>query len=93
MGGTETGVKVTGAQDSQEKGGKGDMLMEERVMPGTLRGEERERVVMGDMIIRKTDRALNKGEDMVVCFPGAKIEGGKNHGSRQGRINFSTRRD
>ena len=29
---------------------------------------------MGDSIVRKTDRALNKGDDMVVCFPGAKIE-------------------
>ena len=25
-------------------------------------------------IVRKTDRALNKGDDVVVCFPGAKIE-------------------
>ena len=29
---------------------------------------------MDDSIVRKTDRALNKGDDMVVCFPGAKIE-------------------
>ena len=29
---------------------------------------------MGDPIVTKTDRVLNKGDDMVVCLPGAKIE-------------------
>ena len=29
---------------------------------------------MGDSIVRKIDRVLNKGDDMVVCLPGAKIE-------------------
>ena len=29
---------------------------------------------MGDSIVRKTDRVLNKVGDVVVCFPGAKIE-------------------
>ena len=29
---------------------------------------------MGDSILRKTDRTLNKGEDFVVCLPGARIE-------------------
>ena len=28
----------------------------------------------GDSIVRKTDTRLNKGEDGVVCFPGARIE-------------------
>ncbi|KAI0238503.1 hypothetical protein LSAT2_010802 [Lamellibrachia satsuma] len=36
--------------------------------------EERERVFVGDSIVRKTDRVLNKGDDVVVCLPGAKIE-------------------
>ena len=31
-------------------------------------------VFMGDSIIRKTDKILNQGEDIVVCLPGAKIE-------------------
>ena len=34
----------------------------------------RARVFVGDSIVRKTDRVLNRGDDMVVCFPGAKIE-------------------
>ena len=29
---------------------------------------------MGDSIIRKTDARLNKGEDVVVCLPGAWVE-------------------
>ena len=29
---------------------------------------------MGDSIVWKTDRVLNKGDDVVVCLPGAKIE-------------------
>ena len=33
-----------------------------------------ERVFMGDSILHKTDRTLNKGEDVVVCLPGARIE-------------------
>ena len=52
---------------------------------------------MGDWIVRKTDRALSKGNDVVVCSPGAKIEAVKervkNRGSWQGRFYFSTRRD
>ena len=31
-------------------------------------------VFVGDSIIRKTDRVLNKGDDVVVCLHGAKIE-------------------
>ena len=29
---------------------------------------------MGDSIVRKNDSSLNKGDDVVVCLPGAKIE-------------------
>ena len=29
---------------------------------------------MGDSILKKTDRTLSKGEDAVVCLPGARIE-------------------
>ena len=35
---------------------------------------KRARVVVGDSIVRKTDIVLNKGDDVVVCLPGAKIE-------------------
>ena len=29
---------------------------------------------VGDSIVRKTDARLNKGDDVVVCLPGARIE-------------------
>ena len=29
---------------------------------------------MGDSRVRKTDRSLSNGDDVVVCFPGAKID-------------------
>ena len=35
---------------------------------------KRARAFVGDSIVRKTDRVLNKGDDVVVCLPGAKIE-------------------
>ena len=55
------------------------------------------RVCVGDSTVRKTDRALSKGNDMVVSFPGAKIETitdrMKKAWAGQGRTCFSTRRD
>ena len=35
---------------------------------------KRASVFVGDSIVRKTDRVLNKGDDVVVCLSGAKIE-------------------
>ena len=91
-------MKATGAQVSQETGGKGDMLGEretdnilpsdkaagQNVMEGIHRKSYSEAVIegvrkramvfMGDSIVRKVDRVLNKGDDVVVCLPGAKIE-------------------
>ena len=31
-------------------------------------------IYVGDSIVRKTDRSLSKGKDVVVCLPGARIE-------------------
>ena len=85
--------------DSQEMGGKGDMLMGERDIDNMLPSDttaglnamegiqhksysevvvegvrRRARVFVGDSIVRKTDRVLNKGDDVVVCHH---REGGK----------------
>ena len=77
---TMTGRKKTGKKGTTEKvaGGKvsnqGDAKRRsysEAVIEGVLRTE---RVFMGDSILRKTDRTLSKGEDVVVCLPGARIE-------------------
>ena len=35
---------------------------------------KRARVFVRDSIVKKTDRVLNKGDDVIVCLPGAKIE-------------------
>ena len=43
----------------------------EAAIAGALRTE---RVFMGDSILHKTDRTLKKGEDVVVCLPGARTE-------------------
>ena len=77
---TMTGRNETGKKGTTEKaaGGKvsnqGDAKRRsysEAVIEGALRTE---RVFMGDSILRKADRTLSKGEDVVVCLPGARIE-------------------
>ncbi|KAI0228265.1 Zinc finger MYND domain-containing protein 15 [Lamellibrachia satsuma] len=87
-GGKTTGVKERGVGETRAKewevgetGGKGSG---QNVMEGIERKSysaaviegvrKRARVFVGDSIVRKTDRVLNKGEDVVVCLPGAKIE-------------------
>ena len=87
-GGKTTGVKEREVGETRAKewevgetGGKGSG---QNVMEGIERKSyyaaviegvrKRARVFVGDSIVRKTDRILNKGEDVVVCLPGAKIE-------------------
>ena len=36
--------------------------------------KRKSRICVGDTIVRKTDSRLSKGEDVVVCLPGARIE-------------------
>ena len=31
-------------------------------------------IYVGDSIVRKTDTRLSRGEDVIVCLPGARIE-------------------
>ena len=56
-------------------------------------------IYVGDSIVRKTDSRLNNGEDIVVCFPGARIEhvtereSREDHGKRNGRDHTGTHRD
>ena len=88
MGGKTTGVKEREVGETRAKewevgetGGKGSG---QNVMEGIERKSysaaviegvrKRARVFVGDSIVRKTDRVLNKGDDVVVCLPGAKIE-------------------
>ena len=48
---------------------------------------------MGDSILRKTEKTLSKGEDVVVCFPGARIEHVTERVENTLRIYISTCRD
>ena len=75
-----TGRKEAGKKGTTEKAAVGNVSNQEdakrrsyseTVIEGALRTE---RVFMGDSILRKTDRTLSKGEDVVVCLPGARIE-------------------
>ena len=71
----ETGKKLTtGKAAGRIVSNQGDAKRRsysETVIEGALRTE---RVFMGDSILRKTDRTLSKGEDVVVCLPGTRIE-------------------
>ena len=87
-GGKTTGVKERGVGEKggKEKGvgetegkGSGQNVMEgierKSYSAAVIEGvRKRARVFVGDSIVRKTDRVLNKGDDVVVCLPGAKIE-------------------
>ena len=73
------GSKEAGKKGRTKKGGGGGEVSNQgdakrsysEAVIGALRTE---RVFMGDSILRKTDRTLRKGEDVVVCLPGARIE-------------------
>ena len=77
-----SGGKAMGAPDNSLP--PSDKVAGQNVMEGIHRKNYSEaviegvrktaRVFVGDSIVRKTDRVLNKGDDVVVCLPGAKIE-------------------
>ncbi|KAI0218665.1 hypothetical protein LSAT2_029625, partial [Lamellibrachia satsuma] len=74
----ETGGKEKGSGETEGKG-SGQNVMEgierKSYSAAVIEGvRKRARVFVGDSIVRKTDRVLNKGDDVVVCLPGAKIE-------------------
>ena len=69
----ETGAKETGAKGSGQNVMEG--IERKSYSAAVIEGvRKRARVFVGDSIVRKTDRVLNKGDDVVVCLPGAKIE-------------------
>ena len=69
----ETGAKETGGKGSGQNVMEG--IERKSYSAAVIEGvRKRARVFVGDSIVRKTDRILNKGDDVVVCLPGAKIE-------------------
>ena len=67
----ETGAKETGESGQNVMEGIERKSYSAAVIEGA---RMRARVFVGDSIVRKTDRVLNKGDDVVVCLPAAKIE-------------------
>ena len=68
----ETGGKETGGKGSGQNVMEG--IERKSYSAAVIEGvRKRARVFVGDSIVRKTDRVLNKGDDVVVCLPGAKI--------------------
>ena len=69
----ETGGKETGGKGSGQNVMEG--IERKSYSAAVIEGvRKRARVFVGDSIVRKTDRVLHKGDDVVVCLPGAKIE-------------------
>ena len=69
----ETGAKETGGKGSGQNVMEG--IERKSYSAAVIEGvRKRARVFVGDSIVRKTDRVLNKRDDVVVCLPGAKIE-------------------
>ena len=69
----ETGAKETGGNGSGQNVMEG--IERKSYSAAVIEGvRKRATVFVGDSIFRKTDRVLNKGDDVVVCLPGAKIE-------------------
>ena len=69
----KTGAKETGGQGSGQNVMEG--IERKSYSAAVIEGvRKRTRMFVGDSIVRKTDRVLNKEDDVVVCLPGAKIE-------------------
>ena len=64
-------TEMAGGRKVNDQGDATRRSYSEAVIEGASRIE---RVFMGDSILRKTDKTLNKGEDVVVCLPGSRIE-------------------
>ena len=67
------GVKTVKVDDRRERG---HSVRQERSFADVVsQGKARKApVFMGDSIIRKVDKIVNRGDDITVCLPGAKIE-------------------
>ena len=67
------GMKTDGTKFGGEMGQDGERrnTYSAAVIEGFKRNSA---IYVGDSIVRKTDSRLNKGEDVVVCLPGARIE-------------------
>ena len=98
----ESDATMKGQEDSTEENRIGRWIGKEgerrksysaAVIDGTKRNC---RIYVGDSIVRKTDTRLSRGEDVVVCLPGARLCDGESradHGKRIWMVHTGTRRD
>ena len=69
------GGKTVKVDDMRERGHTSSVQQERSFADVVSQGKARKaRVFMGDSIIRKVDKIVNRGDDITVCLPGAKIE-------------------
>ena len=69
------GGKTVRVDDRRERGHTNSVQQERSFAVVVSQGKARKaRVFMGDSIIRKVDKIVNRGDDITECLPGAKIE-------------------
>ena len=69
------GGKTVKVDDRRERVHTSSVQQERSFADVVSQGKARKaRVFMGDSIIRKVDKIVNRGDDITVCLPGAKLE-------------------
>ncbi|KAI0213138.1 hypothetical protein LSAT2_001869 [Lamellibrachia satsuma] len=69
------GGKTVKVDDMRERGHASSVQQERSFADVVSQGKARKaRVFVGDSIIRKVDKIVNRGDDITVCLPGAKVE-------------------
>ena len=69
------GGKTVKVDDMRERGHTSSVQQERSFADVVSQGKARKaRVFMGDSIIRKVDKIVNRGDDITVCLQGAKVE-------------------
>ena len=69
------GGKTVKVDDMRERGHTSSVQQERSFADVVSQGKARKaRVFIGDSIIRKVDKIVNRGDDITVCLPGAKVE-------------------
>ena len=69
------GGKMVKVDDRRERVHTSSVQQERSFADVVSQGKARKaRVFMGDSIIRKVDKIVNRGDDITVCLPGAKLE-------------------
>ena len=69
------GGKTVKVNDRRERGHTSSVQQERSFADVESQGKARKaRVFMGDSIIKKVDKIVNRGDDITLCLPGAKVE-------------------